>query len=293
MSEESAQGLGGTLKGSGYTVASSSPALSGVIPMGEVWTKDLGIGFTSVVRIDEGSGVIGRADEFPHSHKEVVPTSFVKNGNFNHFTTPVFRFDDSGEKSFFGNYKGNHILLGGAYPSPSGASPIHDVAHPFTPYDISLSAEELARVFPYAQKVIEQVCRGKATYCVLEYLNNPILVDELKKTINFSEVCIKYWGFSRFFGKKRHNFCEKQKNNEELTKEELITEEDLTRLVDCSVLAILAGDIEGFTSVGCEMEVLKDKGFSEQYRFAQWYLSEISKHVTHELTKIYLDGLCS
>jgi len=289
MSGKSTQEVGSALRGGGYTVAPSSPELSGIIPAGEVWTKDLGNGFTFVVRIDEGSGVIGRADEFPHSHKEAVPSSFVKNGNFNHFSAPVFRFDDSGEKSFLGNYKKNHIPIGGAYSGPACLLPIFDIDHLPASYDIS--TENPARILPYAQGVFVQACRGKATHSVPEYLNNPTLLEELKKTTDLSEACATYWGFSRAFGKKRHSFSEKQENNEALTEKEFITEGDVIRLVDCAVLAILTGDIEGFTSVGCEMEVLKDKGFSEQYRFAQWYLSEIKKYVTNEMVKLYLDGL--
>ena len=88
----------------GYTVVRSDPELG----VGVVWTKNLGNGFTSVVRADKGSGKVGMADEFLHFHKEGVPSSFVNKGNFKP-DAPVFKFDDLGNKSFPTNWPGNHI----------------------------------------------------------------------------------------------------------------------------------------------------------------------------------------
>jgi hypothetical protein len=52
---------------------------------GDVWTKDLGNGTTHAVRLDDP--VVRNpkkdwADEKPHAHKELVPTSQVTNGNY-------------------------------------------------------------------------------------------------------------------------------------------------------------------------------------------------------------------
>lgn len=67
-----------TLISQGYT---SAPANSG----GTVWTKSLPDGNTAAVRIDpavERPTPRGWADEVPHVHKEIVPTTEVKDGNY-------------------------------------------------------------------------------------------------------------------------------------------------------------------------------------------------------------------
>ena len=60
---------------------SSVPAHSG----GNVWTKAMPDGTTAAVRIDPAtvrSPAKGFADEVPHAHKEIVPTSSVQAGNY-------------------------------------------------------------------------------------------------------------------------------------------------------------------------------------------------------------------
>jgi hypothetical protein len=83
----------------------------------------------------------------------------------------------------------------------------------------------------------------------------------------------------------------KRKNKELIKEEEFITEEELIGLVDCGIFAILEGEIEWFTSVGCAIDVLRKEGLLEQYCFTRWYLSEIKKYITNELTRHHLEGL--
>ena len=52
---------------------------------GTVWTKALSDGNTAAVRIDPAvtrPNPRGWADEVPHVHKEIVPTSEIQNGNY-------------------------------------------------------------------------------------------------------------------------------------------------------------------------------------------------------------------
>jgi len=100
------------------------------LAVGEVWTKDLGNGLTSVVRADDGTGVIGRADQFAHFHKEGVPTSLVQKGNFPYDAPTVFKFDDFGNKSFLENFNGNHIKANGPYHNPAWPSAVYDIVYP-------------------------------------------------------------------------------------------------------------------------------------------------------------------
>jgi len=191
-------------------------------------------------------------------------------------------------------------------------------------------SENPTGILSYAQKVFEQSYRGKLAYSVLEYWNNPVLLEELRKEIDscsdppqvmtpalweefekdlacpdplwarttrmpadpigMREIVAVYQKFSSFFADKRHNFCVKQKKGEVLTEEELITEEDLVRLIDCAVLAFLRGDGEGFTSVGCELDVLKREGLLDQCRFLRRYLSELNKLIADE-SKFYFQAL--
>jgi len=71
---------------------SAVPAHSG----GEVWTMHLPDGTTAAVRLDPAmvrTPPKGYADEVPHAHKEVVPTSSVVNGNYQAAST---KLDDHG-----------------------------------------------------------------------------------------------------------------------------------------------------------------------------------------------------
>ena len=68
---------------------------------GTVWTKPMPKGQTAVVRIDPAETRVprrGYADEVPHVHKEIVPTSAVSNrGNFPHRRARTL--DDAGRKT--------------------------------------------------------------------------------------------------------------------------------------------------------------------------------------------------
>jgi RHS repeat-associated protein len=71
---------------------SAVPAHSG----GEVWTKNFPDGTTAAVRLDPAmvrTPPKGYADEVPHAHKEVVPTSSVVNGNYQ---ASSMKLDDHG-----------------------------------------------------------------------------------------------------------------------------------------------------------------------------------------------------
>ena len=155
-----------------------------------------------------------------------------------------------------------------------------------------MNIEQPTRILPYAQKVFEQMCRGKAAYSLFEYLNSFTLREELRKTVDLYDDRGEFSECMRSFDKKWLNILEKKKNNAALTKEDIITEEDLIRLIDNAVLNLLAGEGEGFTSVGCAIDALMNVGLIEEYRFAGRYLSEIRKYVTDEWTNHLLD-FCS
>ena len=121
---KSLQEVRSILRERGYTVAPNNPTIGG--PVGEVWTKDLGNGFTAVVRADDGSGIANMADKLAHFHKEGMLTSFMKNGN----GPTAFRFDDLGAKSFLENWTGNHIPSGSPYQSPHWPSSYYDITYP-------------------------------------------------------------------------------------------------------------------------------------------------------------------
>ena len=83
-----------TLSERGYT---SVPAKGG----GEVWTKNLPDGNTAAVRVDPAMQRVkpkGFADEVPHAHKEIVPTSSVDGGNYKPSEVSS-RLDDLGNPS--------------------------------------------------------------------------------------------------------------------------------------------------------------------------------------------------
>jgi len=74
----------------------STPAKSG----GTVWTKPMPKGQTAVVRIDPAMPSTPKkfADEVPHAHKEIVPTSAVnQRGNFDQ--SRATKLDDAGAKT--------------------------------------------------------------------------------------------------------------------------------------------------------------------------------------------------
>ena len=67
-----------TLRAKGYTSVTANNE-------GAVWTKPLPDGNTAAVRIDPATVRAtprGFADEVPHAHKEIVPTTEVINGNY-------------------------------------------------------------------------------------------------------------------------------------------------------------------------------------------------------------------
>lgn len=81
------------LKKKGFT---SAPAHSG----GQVWTKPLPDGNTAAVRLDPAmvrTKPKGFADEVPHAHKEIVPTSSVISGNYP--PNAATKLDDLGNPS--------------------------------------------------------------------------------------------------------------------------------------------------------------------------------------------------
>jgi hypothetical protein len=66
------------LRAQGYTSVTANNG-------GTVWTKALPDGNTAAVRIDPATVRTtpkGFADEVPHAHKEIVPTTNVTNGNY-------------------------------------------------------------------------------------------------------------------------------------------------------------------------------------------------------------------
>jgi hypothetical protein len=87
---------------------------------GKVFVKDVGNGRTIGVRLDPaqptGPGTKrltpkGWADEIPHSHKESVPTSEVKDGNYEPTAPDKLTLDDSGNPS--ADKKATHIPMDG------------------------------------------------------------------------------------------------------------------------------------------------------------------------------------
>ena len=139
------------------------------------------------------------------------------------------------------------------------------------------------KVLPYAQKVFEQWCQGKATHGLLEYLNNPDLTKDLRETGDFSEAA----AYMESFSKKQNNFCERGENKE------TFTEEDLMRLIVSGVFGVLQGGHFGlklYTSAWHAIDVFREKGLLEQWRFARWCRSEIAKHVTYGRTRFVLNG---
>jgi len=96
------------------------------------------------------------------------------------------------------------------------------------------------------------------------------------------EIIVTYRTFIYSFVDKRVNFCDKRKSEKVLTKEELITEEDIIKLIDCAVLAQMVGDWDmGITSTWQEISILsKVKYTTEVCCFAEQYLSEIISHIT-------------
>lgn len=72
---------------------------------GDVWTKDLGDGNTLAVRLDPPNpratlkGGEPRADQVPHAHKELIPTSEVVNGNYSSQAPGKTTLNDLGQPS--------------------------------------------------------------------------------------------------------------------------------------------------------------------------------------------------
>lgn len=75
----------------------ATPARGG----GTVWTKEMPKGQTAAVRIDPATSrtpLRGFADEVPHAHKEIVPTSAVsKRGNYD--PSRSLSLDDAASKT--------------------------------------------------------------------------------------------------------------------------------------------------------------------------------------------------
>jgi type II secretory pathway pseudopilin PulG len=91
----------------------------------QVYTKDAGNGRTIGVRLDPATPTgpdtareipQGKADEIPHSHKESVPTSEVKDGNYDQLAPGKRNLDDQGRvkiKSEHDYWKKTHIPMNG------------------------------------------------------------------------------------------------------------------------------------------------------------------------------------
>jgi hypothetical protein len=78
------------MKAAGYTSVTGNNG-------GTVWTKMLPDGNTAVVRVDPAMVRVkpkGFADEIPHVHKEIVPTSKVSSGNYK--PADATKLDDCG-----------------------------------------------------------------------------------------------------------------------------------------------------------------------------------------------------
>ncbi|MCC7701618.1 DUF4150 domain-containing protein [Janthinobacterium sp. GW460P] len=103
------------LRNRGYTMVGSRNNATGSNTAGQVWTKSLPDGYTASVRIDPAesrSPPLGRADEIPHAHKEIVPTSSVSNGNYGPpRLSGSLLCDDTGNIAMQGDFKGMHIEI--------------------------------------------------------------------------------------------------------------------------------------------------------------------------------------
>jgi len=103
------------LRNRGYTMVGSRNNATGSNTAGQVWTKNLPDGYTASVRIDPAesrSPPLGRADEVPHAHKEIVPTSSVSNGNYGPpRLSGSILCDDTGNIAMQGDFKGMHIEI--------------------------------------------------------------------------------------------------------------------------------------------------------------------------------------
>ena len=103
------------LRNRGYTMVGSRNNASGSNRAGQVWTKSLPDGNTAAVRIDPAesrSPPLGRADEVPHAHKEIVPTSSVSSGNYGPPRISGSTLcDDTGNMAMPNDFKGMHIEI--------------------------------------------------------------------------------------------------------------------------------------------------------------------------------------
>ncbi|WFR80907.1 RHS repeat-associated core domain-containing protein [Janthinobacterium rivuli] len=103
------------LRRRGYTMVGSRTNPSGSNKRGQVWTKNLPDGNTAAVRIDPAEKrtiPLGNADEVPHAHKEIVPTSSVANGNYAPPKISGAKLcDDTGKLASAGDYKAMHIEI--------------------------------------------------------------------------------------------------------------------------------------------------------------------------------------
>lgn len=103
------------LRRRGYTMVGSRTNPSGSNKRGQVWTKNLPDGNTAAVRIDPAEKraiPLGNADEVPHAHKEIVPTSSVTNGNYAPPKISGAKLcDDTGKPAAAGDYKAMHIEI--------------------------------------------------------------------------------------------------------------------------------------------------------------------------------------
>ncbi len=69
---------------------------------GKVFTKDLGNGKAMAVRLDPAKTRVppkGFADEVQHAHKESIPASELKNGNYSPAAKGLTKFADDGKPS--------------------------------------------------------------------------------------------------------------------------------------------------------------------------------------------------
>ena len=103
------------LRNRGYTMVGSKKNPSGLNIAGQVWTKKMPDGNTASVRIDPAeirNPPRGNADEVPHAHKEIVPTSNVLNGNYDHpNVSGSIACDDKGNIAAKGDHKAKHIEI--------------------------------------------------------------------------------------------------------------------------------------------------------------------------------------
>jgi RHS repeat-associated protein len=103
------------LSGRGYSMVGANKNPSGLNSSGQVWTKSMSDGNTAAVRLDPATSrlpPLGRADEVPHAHKEIVPTSNVINGNYGPpKIAGTIECDDLGEVAASGDYFAKHIPI--------------------------------------------------------------------------------------------------------------------------------------------------------------------------------------